>query len=152
MAKRMAWLIAIALAAVGFASQTAGAQDQEPLPPGLPDYNWQQVIGYPATVWGCRQRVKRHGDSLWRVRLVAKSKETQWQVSASARLQRWPRKRTLDDWSSGILDPGEVSPVGSVIGDVDRNDRLTIGAGHRNGPYDGMGLGGTTEIRDLSRC
>jgi hypothetical protein len=110
------------------------------------------VITSPATVWVCKQRVTRRGDSLWRVRLVAKSKETQWQVSASARLQRWPRKRTLDDWTSGILEPGERSRVGRVVGDVDRNDRIVIGAGHRNGPYAGMGLGGVATIRDLNRC
>ena len=67
-------------------------------------------------------------------------------------MQRWPRKRTLDDWSSGILEPGERSRVGHVVGDVDRNDRIVIGAGHRNGPYKGMGLGGIASIRDLNRC
>jgi hypothetical protein len=152
MTKRAACVAALALVAVGSVSATAGAQDQEPLPPGLPQWNWQQAIASPATVWVCRQRVTRHGDRVWRVNLVARSKETQWQVSASARLQRWPRKRTLDDWSSGILEPGEVSRVGHVIGDVDSNDRIAIGAGHRNGPNEGMGLGDVTAIRDLNRC
>ena len=110
------------------------------------------MITSPATVWACRKHIKRHGHWKWRFNLVAKSKETQWQVSASARLQRWPHKKTLDDWSSGILEPGEASKVGHVAGDVDRNDQVTIGAGHRNGPFAGMGLGGTTKVRDLNRC
>ena len=84
--------------------------------------------------------------------LLAQSKEPEFKVSASARLQRWPRKRTLDDWTSGILAPGEHSKVGHVIGDADRNDRLTIGAGHRSGPNDGNGLGGTSTIGELNRC
>jgi hypothetical protein len=151
--KRAGSLAALALVAVGCASATAVAQqDENPLPPGLPDYNWQQMISRPATVWACKQRVSRHGDRLWRINMVAKSQETQWQVSAGAQLQRWPRKRTLDDWDSGILEPGEVSKVGRVTADVDNNDRLTIGAGHRNGPYEGMGLGDAISIRDLDRC
>ena len=152
MARRIAWLAA--LVAVGVVAQTARAQDPppEPLPPGIPAYHWQQLITWPTTVWACRKHIKRHGNWKWRFNLVARSKETQWQVSASARLQRWPRKKTLDDWSSGVLDPGEVSKVGHVAGDVDRNDQVTVGAGHRNGPYKGMGLGGTTKVRDLNRC
>jgi hypothetical protein len=151
-ARRIAWLAA--LVAIGVVAQTARAQDPppEPLPPGIPAYHWQQLITWPTTVWACRKHIKRHGNWKWRFNLVARSKETQWQVSASARLQRWPRKKTLDDWSSGVLDPGEVSKVGHVAGDVDRNDQVTVGAGHRNGPYKGMGLGGTTKVRDLNRC
>ena len=154
--KRIGWrvvvLAAVAASVLGFGPARAVAQEQEPLPPGVPAWNWQQVISSPATVWVCRQRVERRGQSLWRVNLVAKSKETEWQVGASARLQRWPRKRTLDDWDSGDLEPGQASKVGRVVGDVDRNDRLTIGAGHRNGPYKGMGLGDTTTIGELNRC
>ena len=151
-AKRIAVLVASAMALGGVGSATAQEPEPEPLPPGVPAWNWQQIITSPATVWVCRQRVERHGDSLWRINLVARSKEAQWQVSASAKLQRWPRPRTLDDWSSGILDPGEASKVGRVVGDVDNNDRIAIGAGHRNGPYKGMGLGGVESIRDLNRC
>ena len=150
--KRIGSLIALAVLVGGFATATASAQEPEPLPPGIPAWNWEQVLASPATVWVCKQRVERRGETLWRVNLVARSKETQWQVAASARLQRWPRKRTLDVWSSGVLEPGERSTVGRVVGDVDNNDRLTIGAGHRNGPYEGMGLGDTTSIRELNRC
>ena len=149
-ARRIAQVAALGLVAVG--ATPASARAQEPLPPGVPSWNWQQVITGPATVWVCKKRIERRGESLWRVNFVARSKEAQWQVSASARLQRWPRKRTIDDWSSGILEPGEVSRVGRVVGDVDGNDRIAIGAGHRNGPYEGMGLGGIESIRDLNRC
>ena len=65
---------------------------------------------------------------------------------------RHPRKRTIDDWSTGVLEPGAASRVGRVIGDVDNNDKITIGAGHRNGPYAGSGLGDTMTIRDIKRC
>ena len=86
-AKRTGWrvalLAALPLVAVGSTSASAGAQDREPLPRGVPDWNWDQVITSPATVWVCRRRVTRHGESLWRVNIVAKSKETRWEVSAS---------------------------------------------------------------------
>ena len=121
MARRIAWLAA--LVAIGVVAQTARAQDppasiRNPAHAGLPAYHWQQLITWPTTVWACKKHIKRHGNWKWRFNLVARSKETQWQVSASARLQRWPRKKTLDDWSSGVLDPGEVSKVGHVAGDV----------------------------------
>jgi len=129
-----------------------GGAGGEPLPPGVPEFNWEQLITSPATVWACKARVERGGESVWRVNLVAMSKETEWNVSASARFQRWPQKRTLDDWSSGILAPGQVSPVGRVVADGDRNDKIVVGAGHRNGPYEGMGLGGVVSIRRLNPC
>ena len=47
---------------------------------------------------------------------------------------------------------GEASPVGRVVADGDRNDRIVVGAGHRNGPYAGNGLGGEVSIRRLNRC
>ena len=152
--KRVGLGVALAAVVGGVASPAVVAQDPapEPLPPGVPSWNWEQVITSPATVWACKQRVERGGEPRWRINFVARSKETQWQVSASARLQRYPRKKTLDDWSSGILEPGEASKVGRVIGDADNNDRITIGAGHRNGPYKGMGLGGMSSIRELNRC
>lgn len=150
--KRIVMLVALTAIVGGFAASAAGAQDPEPLPPGVPDWNWQQVLTSPATVWVCKTRVQRRGETLWRVNLLARSKETQYKVGASARLVRHPRKKTLDDWDSGTLDPGERSKVGRVVGDVDNNDRLTIGAGHRSGPNKGAGLGDTTPIRELNRC
>jgi hypothetical protein len=151
--RRIGWLVAVA-AMVGGLASPALAQDPppEPLPEGAPAWNWEQVITSPATVWACKRRVERHGEPRWRVNLLARSKETQWQVSASARMQRFPRTKTLDDWTSGILEPGEASKVGHVIGDADNNDRITIGAGHRSGPNKGMGLGGVSSIRELNRC
>ena len=150
--KRMGLLVAIALSVGVLAAPAAQAQDPEPLPSGIPSWNWQQLLTSPVTVWACKQRVERRNRPAWRVSFVARSKDTEWQTAASARLQRYPRKRTLDDWSSGVLEPGAVSRVGRVVGDVDDNDRITIGAGHRNGPYEGMGLGDTMTIREIKRC
>jgi len=150
--KRMGLLVAVVLLVGVFASPAAEAQDPEPLPPGIPSWDWQQLLTSPVTVWACKQRVERRNKPAWRVNFVARSKETEWQTAASARLQRYPRKRTLDDWSSGVLEPGAVSRVGRVVGDADNNDRITIGAGHRNGPYEGMGLGDTMTIREIKRC
>ena len=150
--KRMGLLVAVALLVGVLASPAARAQDPEPLPSGIPSWNWQQILTSPVTVWACKQRVERRNNPAWRVSFVARSKETEWQTAASARLQRYPRKRTLDDWSSGVLEPGAVSRVGRVVGDVDNNDRITIGAGHRNGPNEGAGLGDTMTIRDINRC
>lgn len=152
--RRGAVFVALAGMLVGFAPATAVAQDPppEPLPAGVPAWNWQQVLRSPVTVWVCKRRVERRGISMWRINFVARSKETEYQTGASARLVRWPRKRTLDDWDSGTLDPGEASKVGHVIGDADNNDRITIGAGHRSGPNEGAGLGDTSPIRDFNRC
>lgn len=150
--KRIGLLAAAVLSIGVLAPPAARAQDPEPLPPGVPSWNWQQVLTSPVTVWTCKQRVERRKQPVWRVNFVARSKETEWQTAASARLQRYPRKRTVDDWSTGVLEPGAVSRVGRVVGDVDANDRITIGAGHRNGPYEGSGLGDTTTIREIKRC
>jgi hypothetical protein len=148
----MGLLVAVALLVGALVSPMAQAQDQEPLPAGVPSWNWQQLLTSPVTVWACKKRVERRNKPAWRVNFVARSKETEWQTAASARMVRHPRKRTIDDWSSGVLEPGAVSRVGRVVGDVDNNDKITIGAGHRNGPYAGAGLGDTMTIRDIKRC
>jgi hypothetical protein len=154
MSRGFVGVLAAAIIATGLTATTAGAQDPppEPLPAGVPNWNWGQVLTSPVTVWTCRQRVERRGKQMWRVNFVARSKETEYQTAASARLVRYPRKKTLDDWSSGILEPGEATRVGRVVGDADNNDRITIGAGHKSGPYAGAGLGDTSPIRDINRC